>query len=185
MIKEFISKHKWDLAIFIGFVIFIITTHAINLGFGKSTEKNFIDFFLDMAGFIPFMFVLVGLFDVWVPKEKIQKHIGEESGIKGSVLVILLAMLQAGPLYGAFPVSYILYKKGCSAKNIFIYLGAFSTIKIPMLGFEVSFLGLKFSIMRTLITLPLFILIAVIMEFYSKRIGFEVRNPGSSDKERN
>jgi hypothetical protein len=54
--------------------------------------------------------------------------------------VILLAMLQAGPLYGAFPVAYLLWKKGASIKNIFIYLGAFSTLKILMLTFEIGFL---------------------------------------------
>ncbi|TFG45561.1 MAG: permease, partial [Dehalococcoidia bacterium] len=69
-----------------------------------------------MLSFLPFLFIIVGLFDVWVPKERIQKHIGQESGIKGIALVVLLAMLQAGPLYGAFPIAYILYKKGISAR---------------------------------------------------------------------
>jgi len=179
MIKKFVLKYKWDIAVFTGFLVFILVTHLIDFGFGKTVEKNFVQFFLEMAGFIPFMFILVGLFDVWVPKEKIQKHIGEKSGIKGIVLVILLAMLQAGPLYGAFPVAYILYKKGCSVKNIFIYLGAFSTLKIPMLGFEIGFLGLKFSLLRTLVTLPLFILIAVIMAAYLKNKKFEVKDPGN------
>ena len=92
---------------------------------------------------MPFLFIIVGLFDVWVPKEKIQKHIGQESGIKGIVLVVLLAMLQAGPLYGAFPVAYLLYRKGASIRNIFIYLGAFSSMKIPMLGIEIGYLGIR------------------------------------------
>ncbi|MCK7529669.1 MAG: hypothetical protein MZV63_00695 [Marinilabiliales bacterium] len=63
------------------------------------------------------MFILIGLFDVWVPREKIEKHIGKESGWKGTGLVILLATLQAGPLYGAFPFAYILWKKGCSIQE--------------------------------------------------------------------
>ena len=78
--------------------------------------------------------------------------------------MILLAMLQAGPLYGAFPVAYILYKKGASVRNIFIYLGAFSSMKIPMLGIEMGYLGVKITILRTLISLPLFIIIGYIME---------------------
>jgi len=104
----------------------------------------------------------------------LEKHIGKESGIKGIILVILLAMLQAGPLYGAFPVAYILHKKGASVKNIFIYLGAFSSMKIPMLGIEMGYLGIKFTILRTLISLPLFILIGYLME---KILGkdFEVK----------
>lgn len=117
-----------------------------------------------MLSIIPFLFILIGLFDVWFPKEIIEKQIGHKSGIKGILLVILLAMLQAGPLYGAFPVAYILHKKGASVKNIFIYLGAFSSMKIPMLGIEMGYLGIKFTILRTLISLPLFILIGYLME---------------------
>jgi uncharacterized membrane protein YraQ (UPF0718 family) len=117
-----------------------------------------------MISFIPFLFIIIGLFDVWVPKEVLEKHIGKESGVKGIFLVILLAMLQAGPLYGAFPVAYILCKKGASVRNIFIYLGAFSSMKLPMLGIEIGYLGIKFTILRTLIALPLFIFVGYIME---------------------
>ena len=117
-----------------------------------------------MISFIPFLFILIGLFDVWFPKETIEKQIGQKSGIKGVLLVIFLAMLQAGPLYGAFPVAYMLHKKGASVKNIFIYLGAFSSMKIPMLGIEMGYLGIKFTILRTLISLPLFILVGYLME---------------------
>lgn len=60
---------------------------------------------------LPVMFILIGLFDVWVSKEKVQKYIGNSSGIKGILLVMLLAFVQAGPLYAAFPVAYILQKK--------------------------------------------------------------------------
>jgi hypothetical protein len=83
-------------------------------------------------------------------------------------------VLQAGPLYGAFPVAYVLYKKGASARNIFIYLGVFSSMKIPMLGIEIGYLGLKFSLVRTLISLPLFIGIGYFMEWYLRDKHFEV-----------
>jgi uncharacterized membrane protein YraQ (UPF0718 family) len=141
---------------------------------GLVVYSNFNEFFIEMISFIPLLFILIGLFDVWFPKEMLEKHIGQESGVKGIFLVILLAMLQAGPLYGAFPVAYILYKKGASVKNIFIYLGAFSSMKIPMLGIEIGYLGIKFTILRTLISLPLFILIGYIMEKFVGK-NFEVK----------
>jgi len=139
--------------------------------------SNFRMFFKEMIIFLPFMFILIGLLDIWFPKEKIEKHINKDSGIKGMLLVIILAMFQAGPLYGAFPVAYLLWKKGSSIKNIFIYLGAFSTLKIPMLSFEIGFLGLKFSLLRTLFTLPLFIIIGYIMEWYLRDADFKVNHP--------
>lgn len=159
------------------FLIFIGLSFLLNFAVGKQIGMNFWMFFKEMILFLPLMFILIGLFDVWVPREKIERHIGNESGWKGTGLVILLASLQAGPLYGAFPFAYILWKKGCSIKNIFIYLGAFATIKIPMITFEIGFLGLKFSLLRTLITLPVFIIIGYIMEWYLKDKKFDMKQP--------
>ena len=159
------------------FCVFIIASYCFNLDFGYKIGNNFWIFFKELITFLPFMFILVGLFDVWFPKEKVEKYIGKESGIKGTFWVILLAMLQAGPLYGAFPVAYLLWKKGCSIRNVFIYLGAFSTLKIPMLTFETGFLGIKFTLLRTAFTLPVFIIIAVLMEAYLKNKNFEIKQP--------
>ena len=168
------NKHLKNYVWIILFIIFSIASYFLGFRPGVVIYSNFNQFFIEMVSFIPFLFILIGLFDVWFPKEMLEKHIGKESGIKGIFLVILLAMLQAGPLYGAFPVAYILYKKGASVKNIFIYLGAFSSMKIPMLGIEMGYLGIKFTILRTLISLPLFILIGYMME---KAVGknFEVK----------
>lgn len=170
--KEF-KKYIFPL-IFLAFIGF---SQAFDLSSGKQIGLNFWMFFKEMILFLPLMFIFIGLFDVWVPRERIQKHIGQESGWKGTGLVILLATLQAGPLYGAFPFAYILWKKGCSIRNVFIYLGAFSTIKIPMITFEIGFLGLKFSLLRTIITLPIFILLGFIMEWYLKDKNFEIKQP--------
>ena len=173
--KGFLKKHGsyvWLTA----FVILTIFSFMLGFNPGKAVFTNFTQSFIEMITFVPFLFIIVGLFDVWVPKEEIRKHIGQESGIKGIVLVVLLAMLQAGPLYGAFPVAYLLYRKGASIRNIFIYLGAFSSMKIPMLGIEIGYLGIKFSLIRTLISLPLFIAIGYLMERYLKNKHFEIRD---------
>jgi uncharacterized membrane protein YraQ (UPF0718 family) len=156
------------------FAVFILLSFVFNIQPGKTITTSFTNSFIEMITFIPFLFIIVGLFDVWVPKEKIEKHIGQGSGLKGILLVTLLAMLQAGPLYGAFPVAYMLYKKGASIRNIFIYLGAFSSLKIPMLGIEIGYLGIQFTLIRTIVSLPLFIGIGYLMEWYLKDKNFRV-----------
>ena len=177
--KQIIKDYIWIIA----FILFSVIAHLLGFNPGIKIYSNFWTFFIEMLVFIPFLFILIGLFDVWVPKESIEKHIGKDSGIKGIILVIFLAMLQAGPLYGAFPVAYILFKKGASVRNIFIYLGAFSSMKIPMLGLEIGYLGLKYTLLRSLISLPLFILIGFIME---KILGdkFEVKNPKETENQK-
>lgn len=132
--------------------------------FGERVGRSSLGMLLEMVWILPVMFLLVGLFEVWVPRASIERYLGREAGWKAVPWLILLAMLQAGPLYGAFPVAIGLARKGCSPRNVFIYLGAFSSLKIPLLTFEVGFLGWPFSLARVLISLPAFILVGILME---------------------
>lgn len=132
--------------------------------YGRRVGARLGEFALEMASFLPAMFVLVGLFDVWVPRATVERHLGRGAGAAGVFWVVLLATLQAGPLYAAFPVAVALWRKGCTPANVFIYLGAFSAMKIPMLTFEVGFLGWQFSLARTALTLPVFIALGYLLE---------------------
>jgi uncharacterized membrane protein YraQ (UPF0718 family) len=132
--------------------------------FGRKAGRNLSSFLIEMASVLSPMFLLVGLFDIWVPRKIIERYAGLRSGMRAVPWMILLATVQAGPLYVAFPVALELWRKGCAPRNVFIYLGAFSAMKIPMLTFEVAFLGWRFSLARTLISIPVFVALAVAME---------------------
>jgi len=177
-VKKILSEISLGEYIFIAtFGLILLVSRALHFPFVTTITSNFWMFFIEMVTFLPFMFILIGIVDAWFSKEKVERYIGKGSGFRGTLRILLLAMFQAGPLYGAFPVTYLLWKKGCSIRNIFIYLGAFSTMKLPMLTFEIGFLGLKFSLLRTLFTLPVFVVISVIMEKYFQKKQFEVKQP--------
>jgi uncharacterized membrane protein YraQ (UPF0718 family) len=89
---------------------------------------------------------------------------GEKSGMLGVFLAFVLGSAAAGPLYAAFPIAGVLLKKGSKFSNVLIFLGAWSTTKIPMLLFEASSMGWKFMITRFLINIPGILLIAYITE---------------------
>jgi uncharacterized membrane protein YraQ (UPF0718 family) len=147
--------------------------------FGHDAGVGFWAFTLEMAAFLPAMFLLVGLFDVWVPRSIVERHVGRDSGPLAIVWMVLLGTLQAGPLYGAFPVAVTLWHKGTAPRNVFIYLGAFSALKIPMLTFEVAFLGWQFSLVRTAVTLPVFIALAYLLE---RLLPVDVTIPEAQEK---
>ncbi len=109
---------------------------------------------------IPPIFILLGLLDVWVPRQQMIKYMGAGAGVKGPVLAFLLGSFAAGPLYGAFPFAAILMKKGTSFMNIMIFIGAWSTTKIPMLLFEIAALGPRFALSRLAIDIVGIIIIA-------------------------
>jgi uncharacterized membrane protein YraQ (UPF0718 family) len=117
----------------------------------------------EMILVIPPVFVLLGLLDVWIPRETMIKYMGEGSGLKGVVLSIMIGSAAAGPLYGAFPVAAVFMKKGVKFSNILIFIGAWSTTKIPMFLFETAALGSKFAITRLLIDIPGIIIIAYVL----------------------
>jgi uncharacterized membrane protein YraQ (UPF0718 family) len=92
------------------------------------------------------------------------KLMGEKSGLLGILIAFLLGSAAAGPLYAAFPIAGVLLKKGSKFSNVLIFIGAWSTTKIPMLLFEASSLGWKFMIIRFVIDIPGIMLIAYFIE---------------------
>ncbi len=135
-----------------------------NPEFGRSmatmTGKNF----RDMLGVLPPIFILLGLLEVWVPREMIIRHLGEKSGTRGIALSILLGAAAAGPLYVAFPVAVVMLKKGARFANIVIFLFSWSTLKIPLLLFEATALGWRFTIARAAVNLPAIILMGFLVD---------------------
>ena len=162
--KKILKKYR---AFFITIILILILT-IINRNIGLKALKISAYSLKEMLLVIPPIFILLGLLDVWVPREIMVKHMGEGSGIKGIILAIMIGSAAAGPLYGAFPVVAVLMKKGVKFTNVLIFIGAWSTTKIPMFLFEVASLGTKFAVTRLLIDIPGIIIIAF---FLSKLIS--------------
>ena len=151
------------------YAAFILLSFIVRFNPGEQIGRNFLSFFVDMLNVLPCAFILIGLFEVWGKKETVEKHLGEESGLMGYVWCILLASTTVGGLVVAFPVAYSLYHKGANIRIIFTYLGAAAVCRIPMTIFEASFIGIKFTLIRWLISLPLIILSAIWLGAYFKR----------------
>jgi len=154
---------------FIGAVLAVCLLTIFNVQLGLKAFNVAGYSFKEMALVIPPVFILLGLLDVWVPRETMMKYMGDGSGIKGVILSILLGSAAAGPLYGAFPIAAVFMKKGVKFTNILIFIGAWSTTKIPMFLFEMSALGSKFAVTRLLVDIPGIIIIAYLLSaFVSK-----------------
>ena len=91
---------------------------AVNFDLGVKALNISAGSLVEMLLVVPPVFVLLGLMDVWVPKETMIKYMGEGSGLKGILLAIFLGSAAAGPLYGAFPVAAVFMKKGVKFSNI-------------------------------------------------------------------
>ena len=154
------------------FLIFALVSVIIGFEPGKSLLKNFWEYIKFVLTIMPAVFLLIGLFNVWVKKETVIKHMGHNSGIKGYVLAFILAFAVVGGLFAALPISKQLYDKGSRLSVVMTYLGASCVCRVPMTLFEASLLGWEFTAIRFLVSLPLIVLSSIFMEkFFGKNPG--------------
>lgn len=155
-----VKRYKAFLLVMIVNMLLLLAMPEIGvLSFGI-TKRNL----LEMASILPPIFILLGLLDVWVDRDVMMKYMGAGSGIKGGVLAFILGSAAAGPLYAAFPVAAVLLNKGARLFNVFLFIGAWSTTKIPLLLFEASNLGVSFTLLRLGCNLIGIVLIAFLLE---------------------
>jgi uncharacterized membrane protein YraQ (UPF0718 family) len=165
---------KIKIAYILTYILFLIVSFILEYNPGKEIAFNFISFLIYMLKVLPCAFILIGLFEVWVKKEVIEKHLGEESGIKGYAWVILLAGTIAGGLLVAFPIAYSLYNKGAKLSIVFTYIGAAAICRVPMTMFEASFMGVKFTTIRLLVSLPLVIITSILLGNYLSKRNYKM-----------
>ena len=127
------------------------------------------DYLKEMVLIMPPVFILMGLMEVWIPKDKIQKWLGAGSGIKGAGIALALGALPTGPLYVAFPMTATLIRKGASVTNMVIFLGSLATLKIPQLMVEIKFLGVSFTLLRFGLTFLALALVGFLMEIILRK----------------
>ena len=156
------------------YIVFVILSIFFGYDPGKQIGKNFATFALEMIKLLPFIFILIGLFDVWVKKEFVEKHLGKNSNPLSYLWAILLAGPIAGGLIAAFPVAYSLFRKGARMSVIFTFISAAAVCRIPMTLFEASFLGIKFTLVRLLVSTPLVIISSIIVGNYLEKKDYSI-----------
>lgn len=177
MIRKFLKRYKFFIVLLIINIVMLFAAPE----FGKKSFSITYDNLLEMLGVIPPIFILLGILDVWLKKETMIKYMGKGSGIVGLLLSFIIGATAAGPLYAAFPVAGVLLKKGTSIFNVLIFIGAWSTMKIPLLIFESTSLGYQFSILRLILNIIGIPIIALIInlclnEENKKEISLLVEN---------
>ncbi len=161
---------------FAAYAFFLIFSFLKGFGPGKKMAFDLGYFAIEMAKILPPAFILIGLFEVWVKKKTIEKHFGSKSGLRGHIGGILLAGTTVGGLYVAFPVAYSLYRKGADLGAIFTYIAASAICRVPMTIFEASFLGIKFSIIRLSVSIPLIIVSSMLLGKYLTKRGYALKD---------
>lgn len=158
------KKIRWDLLFL---VVSVAAFAGLGLVFrdkgGRALRISW-EYFQEMVFVLPAVMVLMGLFAVWVKRETVVKYLGQESGLSGLLLSILLGTLPTGPLYVAFPLAAMLLRKGARVANVTVFLSAWACIKLPLELMELQFLGWEFTLLRLGLTVALVIPMGLVAE---------------------
>lgn len=168
------TKRKIDYGIFFVFIIFSFISKLSSFDLGITIWDNFLIFAKDMVLILPPSFALIGLFDAWAKRESIEKHLGKTSGPFRFIWSTLLAMTTVGGTFVAFPLANTLYHKGARYSSILTYVTASSLFMIPMSIMEATMLGVKFTAIRLLSSLPFIIIGAILLEKHLVKTQYEL-----------
>jgi len=175
--KSKTNKKMINYYIFAVFAAFIGASYILDFDLGQRIGSNFMIFARDMASILPPAFVLIGLFEVWVSRESIEKNFGNTSGFKQYIYAVLLAATTVGGTFVAFPVANSLYHKGANYSSIFTYVTSASLVMIPMSIMEASILGVKFTAIRIGVSLPLVIISSIILGNFFRDMNYKIPQP--------
>jgi uncharacterized membrane protein YraQ (UPF0718 family) len=165
--KQMLADYRWVLIIALADLLVWVFWPAQ----AAPVIRNTWDYLVEMVVILIPVAVLMGFFEVLVPKQLIGKYLGRESGWKGVLLALLFGTAPTGPLYVAFPIAAMLLKKGASPLNVIILLDAWAAIKIPQLLIEARFLGPSFMLVRLALTVPSAILMGWLIQKGIERTG--------------
>ena len=110
------------------------------------------------------IFILIGLLDIWIDRELMIKFMGNKSGIKGISIAFFLGVITAIPLYSLLPMADLFIKKGAKLSNVLIFICSCTSIRIPLLLFEASSMGWRFSLISFILYIPIIIVSAFLIE---------------------
>ena len=155
------NKLTW-IFLTLGF-IGLLTAYLCGNRFGIEVGKGFGLILWEMLKILPCAIILIALFETWCKRETVEKHLGDNSGVRGYLWALALGSMTIGGLFVAFPMAYSLHRKGASLKVIFTFLGFAGVCRIPMTLFEISFLGPKFTFIRLATAIPAMLVTGILI----------------------
>lgn len=136
-----LRKYKFPIATISALVLLLLVFPDVakeSLGFAAEGVGRFLLL-------LPPIFVIVGLLDTWVERETLIRHMGADSGVRGMLLSLFLGLVTAVPLYALLPIAALMLKKGCKVANVLLFLTSCSAIRIPLLLFLTTFMGVEYA----------------------------------------
>jgi uncharacterized membrane protein YraQ (UPF0718 family) len=124
---------------------------------------------------------IAGLIWVLLPRDRLTRLVGKESGLRGIVIALVAGMVTPGGPSSAFPLLAMLAGSGADRGALVAYITSFLVLGLQrILVWDVPFMGAEFSATRFAISLPLVILAGLL----ARRLPLELRLVGVPSAQR-
>ncbi len=108
-----------------------------------------------LATLIPILLLVIivtALINIFLKPDDLAHHLGEDSGLRGWLIVLSAGVISHGPMYAWYPMIQDLREKGAKDGLIiaFFYSRAVKLALLPMLA---TYFGITFAVVLTVLTL--------------------------------
>ncbi|NHI92179.1 MAG: hypothetical protein EAX96_06715 [Candidatus Lokiarchaeota archaeon] len=136
----------------------------------KKAIKKSLKIFITALPLFAVALILTGLFysDIIMPPYFVEQVLGTSAGLVGILIGTLLGFPMPGPRYAIYPLSMVLLQKGAGVGTITALIMGQQIIDVPEGCFiEIKYMGTKFFIIRTIISVLVVFTSGVIAELLS------------------
>lgn len=140
-----------------------LISYLVSSSYVKESFQNFIILLTNVAPMITIVFVIMFIMNIFLKPEKINKHLGHDSGIKGWIYSIIAGILIPSPPYVVYPLLGDLKKSGMKTSLIvsFLYNRNLQVTFLPVMAF---YFGIPFTIVVSIYVFIFAIISGLILE---------------------
>lgn len=109
------------------------------------------------------VFALVGLLDVFVPPESIERVLGSQGGLTSLFYGGALGSVAAGPPVAAYPIAASLLDGGAWPPAIAAFIVSWTLVGFVSMPFEAKTFGTRFAVVRNALSFVFALVIGVLM----------------------
>lgn len=116
--------------------------------------------------------LLAGMTEAMIGVESLQRWLGDEAGFRGILLATGLGAVTPGGPFVLFPLIGVLMKAGTSAGVVAAFISSWCLLGLNRVFiFEIPLLGVRFTVVRLLVSLVTPIGIGLVMQVAWDRFG--------------
>lgn len=157
-----IKKLPGGVKFMLGMIAVYLIASFVDKSFVLSSFNKFIQTLVELLPILVLVFGVIFIVNIFLNPEKIKKHLGHDSGLKGWLYASLGSVLIVSPPYVIFPLLGQLKKHGMKYSLMAVFLGN-RNVQPAFLPVMAYYFGLYFAVVISVYILAFSILNGIIM----------------------